>query len=226
MAALVTTVQPLLSAPTHQEAADILQWWCGDAGIRRPHADTFGRVTAPSAALAPAITTLLQRSGRVHILLTRQRLIAQQQLPVLDWGVDDVPQLVWCCALPPQRWLNRKPDVLLLRAVTALVLTRIHDGQSWADTGARLGIPPAKARQWTRYCFSSAFPGLQAELLTAARTLSTHLTAQPDRGAWTGHPALTDGYGLTPLRTAQDPRCRRVDPTSPWCPCTVPKRSP
>lgn len=226
MANLVMTVQPLLNAATPDEAADTLQRWCRDAGIRSPHADTFGRVTAPSTALAPAITTALQRTGRVHILLTRERLIAQQQLPVQDWTVDDVPQLVWPCALPPQRRSSRKPDALILRAVTALVLTRIHDGHAWADAGARLGISPAKARQWTRYCFSSAFPGLRSDLLAAARTMSTQLADQPERAAWANHPVLPDEYGLLSLRGAQDAQCRRVDPTSPWCPCTVPKRSP
>lgn len=221
---LVLAGSPLVTACSPELAADVLARWCLDAGIRSPHRDTFARVTRPSAALTPAITTLLRRAGRTHILLARERFEDQHHLPVVAWGIDDIPQLVWPCALPPHRWASHRPDILILRVVTSLILVRIHDGHPWAEAGARIGVPPAKAQQWTRYCFSSTFSDLRTDLLTAARTLSTQLQLQPARATWAGHPLLPQAHGVHALQIAQNARCRRVDPDSSWCPCSVPAR--
>ncbi|GAA3620314.1 hypothetical protein GCM10022199_25980 [Marihabitans asiaticum] len=107
---LLGAVEPLVTAADVPAAADVLDHWIRGAGIRSPHANTFSRITQPSAALRPVIDELLRRHGRVHTLMQR-RLVTDDGLPIghKDWGVDDIHNscgLVRCpciCATPPGR---------------------------------------------------------------------------------------------------------------------------
>jgi hypothetical protein len=61
--------------------------------------------------------------------------------------VDDVPQLVWPCALPEHLRHSTKPDQRILRAVVSMVLVRMcTDAKDWVEAGAALGFPPDKSR--------------------------------------------------------------------------------
>lgn len=213
-------VQPLIDAPTPTKAADVLQTWCARAGIITPHAGTFNRITQPSAALQPVIDELLLRYGRAHTLIQRRLTHCDgTTVAALPWNLDDLPQLVWPCALPSSLQAHTRPDQLLLRAVVALTLARWQPAiRDWASAGHALGMPPTKARAWARHAYSSRW-GLKDQLLQTAETLHPVLDQQPQRANWTHRPTL-DGYGLQALRAAQQPRCRRIDPDSSWCPCT------
>ncbi|MCH8614363.1 hypothetical protein [Arsenicicoccus dermatophilus] len=167
-------------------------------------------------------TAVLARSGRAHALLARAQQDALTALPVLPWTVDDIPQVAWACALPPHRRDDTRPDQLLQRAVLAIICARMHTGADWPTSGALLGYPPDKARQWTRYCFSSAFPGLKDDLLAAAHQLAAVLPTQTTPDAWQHRPEVPNAHGMGALRHAQTPACRHDDPTSPWCPCAPP----
>lgn len=217
---LVMDVAPLVAAESVEQAADALLEWCRAAGIPSPHRDTFARVTRPAAALAPVTTAALTRVGRAHIRLARQRVRDQATLPLLRWTPDDVPQLAWPCALPPMLRTSTRPDQLLLRAVLAMVLVRMNEGTTWIDAGATLGIPPDKARNWTRYCFSSRFHDLKDDLLNAAQSTADVLLHQPTRASWRSRPDITDEFGTCSLTHAQSPLCRNDDPAAMWCPCT------
>lgn len=216
---LVMDVAPLVTATSVEHAADELLAWCRAAGIPNPHRDTFARATRPAAALTPVTTAALARVGRAHIRLSRQRVRDQQTLPLLRWTPDDVPQLAWPCALPPTWRTSTRPDQLLLRAVLAMVLVRMHSGATWADSGATLGIPPDKARNWTRYCFSTRFHHLKDDMLNAAQSTADVLLHQPTRAAWHSRPNITDEFGTCSLTYAQSPLCRNDDPGATWCPC-------
>lgn len=217
---LVTDAAPLVVAESVEQAANELLEWCRAAGIHNPHRDTFARATRPAAALTPVTTAALARVGRAHIRLGRQRARDRQTLPLLGWTPDDVPQLAWPCALPAEWRTSTRPDQLIIRAVLAMILVRMHEGTTWADAGATLGIPPDKARNWTRYCFSARFHHLKDDLLNAAQSTADLLPHQTARATWHRRPDITDEFGTCSLRRAQSPLCRNADPTATWCPCT------
>lgn len=108
---LLQAVEPLVTAADPAAAADVLDEWPQNAGILAPHANTFDRITQPSAALRPVIDELLGRHGRAHTVIQR-RLVAKDGLPMdaTTWGVDDIPQLVWPCALPDHLRDSTRPD--------------------------------------------------------------------------------------------------------------------
>lgn len=226
MADLLQAARPVAHAPTIDAAADVLAHWCQREGITSPHKGTFDRATRPAAALKPVTDTLLARTGRAHILLTRARHDATTSIPMHDWTLGDIPQVAWPCALPPRRRSSTLPDQLILRAVISIICARIHTGADWPTSGALLGIPADKARQWTHYTFSSRFPHLKTDLLTAAHALTNRLTDQPTRNHWHAHPALDLAHGTATLTHAQAPACRHDDPTSRWCPCTPDQDTP
>lgn len=221
---LLEDVAPLMEAESVDRAADELLAWCHAAGLPNPHRDTFARATRPASALAPVTAAVLARVGRAHIRLTRQRARDQQALPLLRWTPDDVPQLVWPCALPEQWRTSTRPDQLMIRAVLAMVLVRMHGGGTWLDAGAMLGIPPDKARNWTRYCFSARFHQLKDDVLNAALLAADLLPRQPEHAAWQRRPDIADGFGTSSLKQAQSPLCRRDYPEADWCPCTSESR--
>lgn len=98
---LLQSVEPLITSSSPVEAADVLDGWLRNASVRTPHANTFNRTTQPSAALQPVIDEVLSRHGRAHTMIQR-RLVSTDGAPIEQraWGVDDIPQLVWPCALP------------------------------------------------------------------------------------------------------------------------------
>lgn len=113
---LLAAVEPVISAPNPREAADVLEGWLNNAEIPVPHANTFDRITQPSAALRPAIDELLSRYGRAHTIIQR-RLATEDgsELGQRTWGIDDIPQLVWPCALPEHLRESTRPDQRILR---------------------------------------------------------------------------------------------------------------
>lgn len=221
VAVLLETVAPVIEADTVEAAGDIIEAWCLGSGIRSPHANTFSRATQPSAALQPVLDEVLRRHGRAHTRLQRQLTDPNgRELFRLDWAPDDVPQLLWRCALPPLWRHSVKPDQRILRAVLAMMLVRMHTSQDWVRTGAVLGISPDKARNWTRYTFAGQFGDLRAELVLAATKAAQHLPLQPARHTWTRRPIIS-GYGRQALHLAQQPACQREVPASAWCPCNA-----
>jgi hypothetical protein len=216
---LLESVEPLVNAKEPESAADVLEGWLRSAGIGSPNANTFSRITQPSAALQPVIEEILSRRGRAHTLIQR-RLVGQDGL-ALDqrgWGVDDVPQLVWPCALPEHLRHSTKPDQRILRAVVSMVLVRMcTDAKDWVEAGAALGFPPDKSRNWSRYAFAGRW-GLKGLLLERAELLGTHLARQPMQSHWSRRPRLV-GNGLSAARRAQQPGCNREAKDNHWCPC-------
>lgn len=217
---LLEAAAPLLDAPSTTIAAERLRGWCRDAGITSPNRGTFDRATRHAEALQPIIDTALADVGRAHIQIARSSHQASTALSVLPWGPDEVPQLVWRCALPPQWQHASKPDQRILRAVAAMILVRMATGHDWPTTGALLGFPAQKARDWTRYCFAARFDPLKRELLKYTHQLGQILDQQPRPDHWAARPDIPPSHGTTALRTAQAPPCRHEDPTAAWCPCT------
>lgn len=217
---LLAAVEPLVAAASVPAATEVLEGWLRDAGVTTPHADTFQRITQPSAALQPVIDELLKAHGRAHTQIRRQLTGADgTAAAALAWNLEDVPQLVWPCALPDHLRHHTRPDHRILRAVVSLTLVRwLGDASDWASAGAALGMPGARARGWARYAFGDRW-GLKPVLLDAAQRLLPLLALQPDQRAWHQRPALR-GNGLVAFRHAQQPRCRRDLSDSPWCPCT------
>ncbi|WP_344061631.1 hypothetical protein [Nostocoides vanveenii] len=214
---LLRAVEPLVAAADPAAAADVLYEWLQNAGIRSPHANTFGRITQPSAALRPVIDELLGRHGRVHIVIQR-RLVANDGLPLdaTGWGVDDIPQLVWPCALPDHLRESTRPDQRILRAVVSMILVRMcSDAKDWVEAGAALGFPPDKSRNWTRYAFADKWDR-KGDLLGAARHLEGHLAHQPSLSRFR-HRGDVSGFGPSGLKEAQSPQCK--DERGNWCPC-------
>lgn len=217
---LLRTVEPLMNAPTLDEAAQVLHGWCRQAGIRTPDAHTFTRSTQPAAALQPVIDTLLARHGRAHTRL--QRLTHPNGQPLIHpgWDLDDIPQTAWPCALPPHLRGSTRPHELVLRAVMAMMVARIRTGHpDWAAAGADIGIPARHARCWTRYVCAEKWH-IKQPLVQAAADLAPHLPRQPQPHSW-GDRGPVAGHGPSALRQAQQPGCRREDPATAWCPCTA-----
>ena len=223
---LVTAASPIVQAPGAEEAAATLLDWCRAAGVSSPNRHTFTRATRPASALTPITDATLAQVGRAHIRLARRRHATTPTLPLRGWTPADVPQVIWSCALPPDRRTSTRPNHLLMRAVLAMILVRMHGGDDWPTAGAVLGIPRDKARNWTRHCFAQRFPGLREDLLHTADHVADLLPTQPERNAWKARPDIADGFGFFALARAQSPTCRREDPASPWCPCTTTKKQP
>ena len=216
---LLETVEPLITARTPAASADVLDAWLRAAGVGVPHADTFDRITQPAAALRPVIDDLLGRHGRAHTLIKR-RLTSEDGNPIdaRGWDVDDIPQLVWPCALPEHLRHSARPDQRILRAVVSMILIRMcTDVTNWVDAGAALGFPPDKAHNWSRYAFASRW-ALKRTLLEAAQCLRYELGHQPTRHEWHRRPRL-EGNGLAAYRNAQQPGCSRDGIGNVWCAC-------
>lgn len=215
---LLESVEPLITANSPAQGADVLETWLRCAGVRAPHANTFDRATQPSAALRPVINEVLGRYGRAHTLLQR-RLVASDGLTIdeREWGVENIPQLVWPCALPEHLRQSTRPDQRILRAVVSMILVRMcTDVQDWVGAGKALGFPPDKSRNWTRYAFSSKW-GIKEALLSASHALEAKLTTQANLPSF-HHRGLVSGFGSGALKGAQSPRCLRQGGGA-WCPC-------
>jgi len=214
---LLSIVSPVARASDPGAAAHVIGTWCAQAGVV-PSANTFDRSTQVPAAMRKVVQKVLSQHGRA---LTRaHRLGVQGVLPLTDWSVADVPQVVWPCALPAVLRNSTKPNALLLRAVVSLLLVGIVNGGSWERSGERLGFPPGKGNGWGRYAVSRRF-GLREQLLKLVQDLAPFLPLQPQRAAWAERPPLSENvYGLGCLADAQRPSCRSEDESSAWCPCT------
>lgn len=203
---LLQVAAPVIEAPSTQDAADVVAGWCHRAGIRSPNAHTFARGMQPAAALTPVTDHILATTGRAHTRLRRMSdLDGQHRIPVVDYDLDDIPQLIWPCALPESLRSSTKPDALILRAVVSMILVRMHGARTWADAGAPLLFPASKATTWTRYAFAVKF-GHRSALLTAAHNVAPTLVAQPERHSWSARTSLV-GNGLTAFANAQKPSC-------------------
>lgn len=223
---LMAAAAPLVTAPTVEAGADVLAQWCASAGIAAPHRGTFDRSCQPSAAIIPVIDAVLARIGRSHTRLQRRLTDAEGRRICRGYNTDDIPQLAWPCSLPEHLRGNSRPDSRILRAVVAMALVRAVHGGDWIQAGGELGYPPDKARNWTRYAFSSAFPGLRDALIDTALTLGVLLERDHQQGSlpgvWSDRPSLdASRYGVTILQPAQTPGCRRDDTDQLWCPCTA-----
>lgn len=215
---LLESVEPLVNAQEPESAADVLEVWLRQAGIRSPDATTFSRIAQRSAALQPVIDEVLSRHGRAHTMIQR-RLVSTDGAPIDQraWGVDDIPQLVWPCALPEHLRRSIKPDQRILRAVVSMVLVRMcTDARDWVDVGAVLGFPADKARNWTRYAFGANW-GIKDDLLATSHALETKLATQANRPSF-HHRSQIVGFGSGALKDAQSPRCLDQG-GSAWCPC-------
>lgn len=216
---LLQSAEPLIASSGPVEAADVLGGWLRKAGVRSPHANTFNRTTQPAAALLPVIDEVLSRYGRAHTMLHR-RLVGHDGIAIdeCDWGVDDVPQIVWPCALPEHLRHSTKPDQRILRAVVSMILIRMcTDASDWVEAGAALDFPADKSRNWTRYAFSAKW-GIKKDLLNAARTLEAKLAMNPDRPTFQRRRQVS-GFGFWALKYAQSPPCRDGGDDA-WCPCS------
>ena len=215
---LLESVEPLVNAKDPESAADVLEVWLRQAGIRSPNATTFSRITQPSAALQPVIDEALSRCGRAHTLIQR-RLVGQDGL-ALDqrgWGPDDIPQLVWPCALPEHLRNSTRPDQRILRAVVSMVLVRMcTDAKGWVEAGAALGFPPDKSRNWSRYAFSAKL-AIKADLVLAAQALGAKLAQEPGSVTFQCR-SQVNGFGSGALQDVQSPMCLDQG-GSEWCPC-------
>lgn len=215
---LLECVEPVIDANDPKSAAAVLDGWLRSAGIGSPNANTFSRITQPSAALQPVIDEVLRRRGRAHTLIQR-RLVGHDGLAIdkRGWGVDDIPQLVWPCALPEHLRDSTRPDQRILRAVVSMILVRMcTEAQDWGEAGASLGFPPEKSRNWTRYAFSSKW-GMKDDLLAATHALGLKLTNQPGRALFQRRGQVA-GFGSRALKDVQAPRCLDQGGTT-WCPC-------
>lgn len=137
--------------------------------------------------------------------MIQRRLVGQDGL-ALDqrgWGPDDIPQLVWPCALPEHLRNSTRPDQRILRAVVSMILVRMcTDAKDWVEAGATLGFPQQKSRNWTRYAFSSRW-GLRGDLLAASHALGVKLT-QPNCSSFNRrNPVRASAQGL--FRTRKPP---------------------
>ncbi len=215
---LLKTVEPLITANSPVEGADVLDVWLRNAGVRSPHANTFDRITQPSAALRPVIDEVLSRHGRAHTLIQR-RLVSTGGLRIdqREWGVDDIPQLVWPCTLPEHLRHSTRPDQRILRAVVSMILVRVcTDARDWVEAGSALGFQADKSRNWTRYAFSSRW-GIKYELLAASHALEAKLKTQVNLPSF-HHRSPVSGFGSGALKDAQSPQCLRQGGGA-WCPC-------
>ena len=178
------------------------------------------RITQPSAALQPVINEVLRRRGRAHTLIQR-RLVGQDGLAIdkRGWGVDDIPQLVWPCALPEHLRDSTRPDQRILRAVVSMILVRMcTDAKDWVEVGAALRFPPDKSRNWSRYAFSAKL-AIKADLVRAAQALGAKLAKESDRVTFQCR-SQVNGFGSGALQDVQSPMCLDQG-GSDWCPCHV-----
>jgi hypothetical protein len=184
--------------------------------FERPTQTPSDRTTQPAVALQPVIDQVLARYGRAHTLIQR-RLIGQDGRPIDEpgWGVDDIPQLVWPCALPEHLRHSTRPDQRILRAVVSMILVRMcTDAKDWPEAGAALGFPPDKSRNWTRYAFAGRW-SLKPELIAAADNLASHNEFPREQRCQ--RRGQVRGSGVGALSRAQAPRCTRAG--GAWCPC-------
>lgn len=219
---LLDAASPVVEAPSVPAAAAVVRGWMASAGIRSPHAGHFPRTITGNPALRPVVEDLLTTTRRTHTRLRRRTPTGQGQVTLFDWDVDDVPQLVWPCALPEHLRYSTRPDQRILRAVVAMILVRMREGSpTWAAAGEPVGIPANCAKGWTRYAVSPRF-GHRDALVEAATTVAPALSYRPTRHTFRDRPAVV-GRGIPALTRAQAPPCTKDFPDSPWCPCLVPE---
>lgn len=218
--ALAIAARELVDAPSIEAAAGVLGSWCDHAGIT-PTPATFRDVAKPGPVTAPVLEAVLARRGRSHSILIRNLALldGQERLRVTDFDIDDIPQLIWPCALPADLLTLSSPGPDLVRAVTALTLARIAGATSWAQAGQALGWTAAQGTQWSRYVFRGSHHSLRKRIIDAALALAPHLAGQPRRHRWAGRPALTRPTTVQ-LAGAQRADCRTFS-TGAWCPCRI-----
>lgn len=219
MAGLHGAALELCTPESADEAADVLLGWCRHAGIRTPSPGTVRDAAPTLPALRPVVHAALRSTGRAHSILIRNLALldGQERIRVTDFDIDDIPQLVWPCALPAELRTASKPSTDLIRAVTALTLARIAGAASWAQAGQALGWSDTQATQWVRYVFRSGHHGLRTAITHAALTIAPLLARQPRRRRWAARPVL-DGSTPRQLALAQRPDCSAGGGQA-WCPC-------
>lgn len=218
--ALAIAARDLVDAPSIEAAAGVLGAWCEQAGTI-PTPATFRDVAKSGTVTDPIIGALLARTGRSHSVLIRNLALldGQERLRVTNFDIDDIPQLIWPCALPADLLTLGSPGPDLVRAVTALTLARIAGATSWAQAGQALGWTAAQGTQWSRYVFRGSHHSLRKRIIEAALTLAPLLASQPKRHRWAGRPART-GPTRVQLAAAQHADCR-TSTTGAWCPCRI-----
>ncbi|WP_460605075.1 hypothetical protein [Jatrophihabitans fulvus] len=204
----------------------MLEQWCDSARVR-PAPAVFDDAATLCPELRAAVDTLMRRSGRSHSMLVRSldQIEPQSRIDLADLTADDIPQLIWPCALDRDLQASLRPTAMLLRAVTSLALARIAGARHWADAAYVLGWRPADGKAWSRYVFASSNGTLGQRLIASAVALAPLMREQPIRGPWTERPS-TEGPTLQRLAASQHARCRMTDPATSWCPCIARAPSP
>lgn len=220
LADLLAVAGEVVLAPDAATAAAVLADWCHDANATAPTPSTFTDLAPAGTGLQPVIDAVLRRSGRAHSILMRSldQLDGQHRLRVTDFDVDDIPQLIWPCALTTALRDARRPGQDMIRVAVSLTMARIAGARSWAQAAEALGWTAAQGSQWTRYVFRGAYGNFRRQVIDAALALAPVIAQQPERRRWARRPG-TVGSTKRHLEAAQRPNCRQLDPESCWCPC-------
>lgn len=167
---LLATVQPLVDAPTPEEAADMLSVWCDRADpqpARRHLREGHPAECGPAAGHRRTLGTT-RPCPHPHPASTDSPRRHRHGRGELGYRRPTPAGLALC--LPVHLQQHKRPDQRILRAVIALILARWRKNfVDWATAGAALGMPPMKARAWTRYAFSGRWD-VKGPLLQALRT--------------------------------------------------------
>ena len=200
--------QPVAQQPDPAAAAGQLTTLLRSHDIHLDRNWLRDRMPTGESPLQPVYDAALADTGRVG---TRLRRGIQQSLPLYPTLIDQVPQLAWTCAIPPElAAIVGKPTPLLRRAFISLALARMIEGD-WPAAATALAFPEDCGRQWSRYVIGHVPPADRDALSTAIMRLLPLLAAAPTCTRITV-------FGATDLGHAAA-NCRRVDPTSHWCPC-------
>jgi len=199
----ITSVSQVLAAADPAEAAQIIRE-ASHSQAEWTHNEVLKMVPNRQGPLKPVLDHLLATSGRVTTKLRRQQLF----FPVSETTIDQIPLLLWRCAIPLQLLQVRKP--LQIQFLLSLSLARMITG-TWEDAAEGLGFSSDRGRAWSKYLVNKttrearqAIPGLCHTLLAILKS------APPQQRLPLGN--------LRQLGELPDLDCWRANPQV-WCPC-------
>lgn len=201
----ITVVSQVLDATNPAEAARIIR----DASSLNAdwtHNEVLKTVSNRHGPLAPVLDHLLAGAGRVTTRLRRRQLF----FPVTQASIDQVPVLLWRCAVPDQLCKQMKPRHM--QFLMSLSLARMITG-TWEDAAEGLGFTGDRGRAWSKYLVNKTPPTARALIPDACQSVMKALPAARKQPRFPLN-------NLRQLEQLPTPVCGREEATQ-WCPCVI-----
>jgi len=202
----ITVISQVMKANDPAEAARFIRD-ASSSTAEWTHNEVLKTVSNRHGPLAPVLDHLLAGAGRVSTRLRRGQLF----FSVTEASIEQVPVLLWLCAVPNRLRTQMKPKHM--QFLMSLSLARMITG-TWEDAAEGLGFPGDRGRAWSKYLVNKTPATARSLIPDACQSVMKDLPAAPKQ------PRLPLD-NLRQLEQLPDPVCGRADETQ-WCPCRKP----